>query len=122
VNLSDERPKASAQSEPAGDVSSPGDHRSEPQEKRVDPRAPIDEPASVKILHPATTSHERMDGRAVNLSRSGLKLRVPEPLLPGTVVQVRFLDRIALGEIRYCIPTGTEFYVGVRFQDVMEMP
>jgi hypothetical protein len=122
VSLRDERPKPSAQSEPAGDVSSPEDLAPESREKRVDPRAPIDEPASVKILHPATTSGDRMDGRAVNLSRSGLKLRVPEPMLPGTVVQVRFLDRIALGEIRYCIPTGSEFYVGVRFQDVMEIP
>jgi hypothetical protein len=49
-------------------------------------------------------------------------LRVPAAMLPGTMVQVRFLDRIALGEIRYCIPVASEYYVGVRFQDVMEMP
>jgi PilZ domain len=104
VSLSDERPI------PEG------------EERRVDPRAPIDEPASAKILHPAVSSSDRVDGRVVNLSRSGLKLRLPLPMLPGTIVQVRFMDRIALGEIRYCIPTGSEFYVGVRFQDVMEMP
>ena len=91
-------------------------------ERRVDPRAPIDEPASAKILHPAVSASDRVDGRVVNLSRSGLKLRVPSPMLPGTIVQVRFLERIALGEIRYCIPTGSEYYVGVRFQDVMELP
>jgi PilZ domain len=82
----------------------------------------MDEPASAKILHPAVTASDRVDGRLVNLSRSGLKLRVPAPMLPGTIVQVRFMDRIALGEIRYCIPTGSEYYVGVRFQDVMDMP
>jgi hypothetical protein len=122
VSLSDERPKPLARSAPTGDVSSPEGHAPEQSERRVDPRAPLDEPAAIKILHPAATSGDRMDGRAVNLSRSGLKLRVPQPMLPGTMVQVRFMDRIALGEIRYCIPTGPEFYVGVRFQDVMEMP
>jgi len=81
----------------------------------------MDEPASAKVLHPAVTSGERVDGRLVNLSRSGLKLRLPTPMLPGTIVQVRFMDRIAMGEIRYCIPTGSEYYVGVKFQDVMEM-
>jgi hypothetical protein len=132
VSLSDERPDSPAKSAtPAGDVSSPqergpekerGPEREQEPERRVDPRAPLDEPASVKILHPVVTSGDRVEGRAVNLSRSGLKLRIPEPMLPGTMVQVRFMDRIALGEIRYCIPTGAEFYVGVRFQDVMEMP
>ena len=82
----------------------------------------MDEPASVKTLHPVVTSGDRVDGRVMNLSRSGLKLRVPKPMLPGTMVQVRFKDKIALGEIRYCIPVGAEYYVGVRFQDVMEVP
>jgi hypothetical protein len=83
----------------------------------------MDEPASVKTLHPvATSGGDRLDGRLVNLSRSGLKLRVPKPMLPGTMVQVRFMDKIALGEIRYCIPIGSDYYVGVRFQDVMEVP
>jgi len=138
VSLNDERPDSPAKSAtPAGDVSSPQERspekvrgpekercleREQEPERRVDPRAPLDEPASVKILHPVVTSGDRVEGRAVNLSRSGLKLRIPEPMLPGTMVQVRFMDRIALGEIRYCIPTGAEFYVGVRFQDVMEMP
>ena len=120
MSLSDERPDSPARSAtPAGDVSSPKEQGSE---RRIDPRAPLDEPASVKIVHPVITSGDRVEGRAVNLSKSGLKLRIPEPMLPGTMVQVRFMDRIALGEIRYCIPTGMEFYVGVRFQDVMEMP
>jgi hypothetical protein len=123
VSLSDERPVPPAQSAKlAGDVSSPEGKVPESPERRLDPRAPLDEPASVKILHPVVTSGDRLEGRAVNLSRSGLKLRIPEPMLPGTMVQVRFMDRIALGEIRYCIPTGQDFYVGVRFQDVMEMP
>lgn len=123
MSLNDKRPKPYAlPPTPAANVSSPEGQTAERRERRADPRAPLDQPATVKILHPRATLDDRVDGRVVNLSRSGLKLRVASPMLPGSMVQVRFMERIALGEIRYCIPTGPDYYVGVRFQDVMEMP
>ena len=48
----------------------------------------------------------------------GLKLQVPEFIHPGTAIQIRLKRTIALAEVRYCHPAGTEFHVGVRLQDV----
>jgi hypothetical protein len=76
----------------------------------------------VKILNPMTSAAGRLDGRVVNISKNGLRLRVSEAMLPGTIVQVRFMDRIAFGEVRYCIASSSDYSIGVRFQEVMDIP
>ena len=86
------------------------------EERRRDFRVPLDVSASLKAINPL--SAERSAIRIIDASPGGLKLRVPEFLNPGTSIQIRLKRTIALAEVRYCHPVGTEFHVGVRLQDV----
>jgi hypothetical protein len=70
----------------------------------------------MKILNPMSPG--RLEIRVLETSAHGLRLRVPQFLSPGTAIQVRLKDSVTLAEVRYCRPTGAEFYVGVWIQDV----
>ena len=89
------------------------------EERRADPRHPVDEPATVKVLNPLQTA-PRSPARIVEMSRGGMRLRMNQSLMPGTLLQIRFMGKLALAEVRYCEPAGEEFYAGVRFQDVLD--
>ena len=56
----------------------------------------------------------------LNLSNEGLKLRVHEPLHPGTMVQVQVRNKIVLGEVRYCLSAGADFHIGIQIRDVFQ--
>jgi hypothetical protein len=79
-------------------------------------RKAIDTPATMKILNPMSPG--RLEIRVLETSTHGLRLRVPKFLSPGTAIQIRLKDSVTLAEVRYCRPTGAEFYVGVWVQDV----
>jgi hypothetical protein len=74
----------------------------------------------MKLFNPA--SPVRTDIYVLEVSKGGMKLRVPEALEPGTVVQIRLKDAFALAEVRYCIKVGTELHVGVRLQEFLPKP
>jgi hypothetical protein len=69
----------------------------------------------MKVLQPVGPSTQI---RVLDISRSGLKISVPEPLAPGTVIQIHMKAAVAFAEVRFCAPQGEEFHAGVRFQDV----
>jgi len=81
----------------------------------------MNERALVKILDPLSTACERFEARVVTWAEPYLTLRLQQPILVPTVVQVRFHGRIALGEIQECFEAGGEFEIRVQFQDVMSM-
>ena len=72
------------------------------------------------VLHPLSTA--RIDVRVLDVSKDGLRLRVPEFLQPGSVIQVRLESSIALGEVRYCRAAHGGFDAGIQLQDVFENP
>jgi hypothetical protein len=84
-------------------------------ERRQDARVPTDEPARMKVLQPLGPNTEI---RVLDVSRSGLKIEVPEFLAPGTVIQIHMKAAIAFAEVRFCTVRGDAFQAGVRFQDV----
>jgi hypothetical protein len=86
------------------------------EDRRRDRRTPVDTPASMRILNPL--SGARIDIHVLDVSDHGLKLSVPHFLSPGTGIQVRLKNTIAMAEVRYCRPMGAEFHVGVWIQDV----
>jgi hypothetical protein len=51
-----------------------------------------------------------------------MKLLVPQPLEPGTVIQVRSQKRFVLAEVRYCLPHAEKFAVGVEVTAVFDLP
>jgi hypothetical protein len=85
-------------------------------ERRRDLRFPTDDPASLLGMNPVQT--ERQSVRVRNVSRSGMRLWVPEPLTPGSIIQLRCKALLFTGEVRYCREAQEGYYVGVRVEDV----
>ena len=86
------------------------------KERRREVRSRVDAPATRQKLDPG--SPDRSDIRVLDVSKSGLRLGVPELIEPGTMVQIRLKNTVALGEVRYCCPVGDRFHVGVQFTNV----
>ncbi len=67
-------------------------------ETRREPRIPIE--ISARLSTP--DSPDAIPAKVVDLSRSGLGLKVPRPLHQGTGVVVQLQSGIAFGEVRHC--------------------
>lgn len=64
----------------------------------------------------------QVQGHLLNASEDGMKLLLPQPLEPGTVIQVRSQKRFVLAEVRYCLPHADKFAVGVEVTAVFDLP
>ena len=84
-------------------------------ERRRHPRVATDDPATVQILHPFSAGI--WDVRIVDVSKSGLRAHTPKSLPPGSLIKVRMQCSVGCGDVRYCIPAESGFYVGVRLHD-----
>jgi hypothetical protein len=84
--------------------------------RRKYPRFPTDEPAVLRVLQPAVS--ERASVRVVDVSNEGLGLTVERELDLGVMIQVLMNGLIALGQVRYCRPSGPFFHAGVQLTDV----
>ncbi len=80
-------------------------------ERRRHARSACDIAAHIYVLSPAATGTE---GRVVQTSEAGLKIRLPKALLVGSLVQIRTRHEIYMGEVRHCQNTIAGFEVGVR--------
>lgn len=63
-----------------------------------------------------------LKGQLLDSSEDGLKLLLPQPLEPGTVIQVRSQKQVVLAEVRYCLPHTDKFAVGVEVTAVFDFP
>jgi hypothetical protein len=108
------REKALRPKSPAG-----GQGRGHSIERRKHIRTPLDAPVR---LRPMDGSAPMIEGRIVNVSKNGFKLKLPHALQPGLTVQARIGGRIVMAEVRYSIPAGEEFHVGLEIQDVFPIP
>jgi len=86
-------------------------------ERRTEVRVAVNSPARIKGLDPLTSIGPSTTGQVLDASENGLKLKVARAFFPGAVVQVRFQDRIVLGTVRYCVPSGDEFHIGVQLKE-----
>jgi len=86
-------------------------------ERRSETRFPADDSAIVTILQ--GVSHPRLECRILNTSKDGLHLRLPVPIEPGALIQVRQKGAITMAEVRYCIPAGSGFHIGARILSTM---
>jgi len=91
--------------------------RSSQTEKETYPRsrALYKKSAVLRVLNPF--SFDYWNGRILDLSNRRLRLHVPAGVLPGSLVKVRMMDAIAVGDARYCVPAPDGFCVGVRLRD-----
>jgi hypothetical protein len=89
-------------------------------DKRREPRYPVSKVSIVHPVHPV--ERLRLHAYVMDLSSSGMKLRVERPLDPCTQVQVLLEDVIIFGEVRHCTESEGRYNVGVLVLDVLSPP
>lgn len=90
------------------------------REKRREPRYPVSKTGIVHPVHPI--ERLRLQAYVMDLSSSGMKLRVERPLDRGTQLQVLLEDVIIFGEVRHCTESEGRYNVGVLVLDVLTPP
>src|SRR5580692_9209014 len=87
-------------------------------EYRREPRYKVAEPATITVCHPAHSREIR--GAVVNVSRSGCRVRTPEPVYCGADVLILVKRAAFFGTVRSCRTTaeGT-FDIGLRIDRVV---
>jgi len=80
-------------------------------ERRSHARSACNIAARIYVLSPAEM---RIEGRVVETSQAGLRVRLPKALLLGSLVQIRTRDAIYMGEVRHCQNTNAGFEAGLR--------
>jgi hypothetical protein len=86
-------------------------------ELRREPRFVVTDPVRVTVL--GLTGYPRLDGRASNLSRSGLSLVLPSRIPAGTEVTVELGGAVISGRIRYSKKAGDGVRTGVSIDAVL---
>lgn len=69
----------------------------------------------MRVIRPDCS--ELSNVKVLDVSKEGFKLLVPQPLDPGSTVQIRLKTAIALAEVRYCVPCGESYHAGVLILD-----
>ena len=88
-------------------------------ERRSEPRELVREPAMLQVLRPQGGVRVRV--HILDASISGLGMLTPVALPPGALVQVRLVGSVVLmGDVRYSVRCGQEFYTGIRIEDVAD--
>jgi hypothetical protein len=89
-------------------------------ERRREPRVPVDTPARIKCLSPLMSTGPSLRATIVELSRSGMKLRMNRHFELGELVQVIVPEMFYLGTIRYCHRAGAQFEAGIRLTEKIQ--
>lgn len=88
-------------------------------ERRSEPRQLVREPAMLQVLRPQ--SGERVRVHILDASIRGIGMLTPVALTLGALVQIRLVGSVVLmGEVRYSVRCGKEFFTGIRIEDVAD--
>ncbi len=88
-------------------------------EMRKEPRYKTEEAITFQTLNPF--SPDRYPGHLADVSRGGMKLRIPVRVECGTLIKISLKSMIAFGEVRYCAPMGDEFHFGVQISQTVQI-
>ena len=72
--------------------------------------------ARIKVLDPITSLGPSGPAYLLNASPRSLHVRVTRSIFIGALVHVRSSVGLAFGHVRYCIPAGSEFQIGVKLE------
>lgn len=84
-------------------------------EKRRYPRLTTDEPAVIQLLAPFVPDH--WDVRIVDVSKGGVRILTPRPLIAESLIRVQMKFSIACGDVRHCSPAANGYHAGIRLHD-----
>jgi hypothetical protein len=79
-------------------------------ERRQSPRAPACLPATLTLLAEPSV---QVQVTVEDLSGAGARIRVPDRLAAGTLVQLVMEDSLYLGEVMYCVAKEGELRAGL---------
>jgi PilZ domain-containing protein len=85
-------------------------------DRRSEARYPTQDPAELEIL-PGPT--QTLYGTILDVSRSGLKISLPQRIDRGRQVKVKLHGNVIFGEVRYCRAVSGSFQIGIRIQDLV---
>jgi hypothetical protein len=63
---------------------------------------------------PYVSEPQTFSARVLDVSKSGMSLRLSAPIAPGTLVQIELKSVVASGEVRHCRKDGEEYSVGIQ--------
>jgi hypothetical protein len=86
------------------------------EELAGNPRINSNTAARIKMLDPLTSVGPAAPAHLLNASPQSLHVRVSRSMLIGTLVHVRSVLGHTFGRVRYCIPAGCEFQIGVKLE------
>jgi PilZ domain-containing protein len=80
-------------------------------ERRREPRLPCE--GEARIIDTASRL-ELGEGIITDISPSGAAVYVYCPLIAGTIIELQQGEIVYHGEIRYCVPSGPDFRLGIQ--------
>jgi hypothetical protein len=86
-------------------------------ERRSHPRTATREQGWMQVIEPPRLGASEV--RILDVSREGMSLRTQQHVVPGCKIKVRRGSMIVFGEVRYCVPSGSEFQAGIQIQEVL---
>jgi PilZ domain len=85
-------------------------------DRRTEARYPAREPAELEALFSSTGP---IYGTILDVSRSGLRIALPQRVDRGEQVKVKLRESVIFGEVRYCRAASGIFHAGIRIQDLV---
>lgn len=61
---------------------------------------------SARVVVPYVSEPQTFSAHVLDVSKSGMRLRLSAPIAPGTLVQVELKSVVASGEVRHCRKDG----------------
>ena len=68
---------------------------------------------------PFLSEPRTFNARVLDVSKSGMRLKLSAPLTPGTLVQVELKSLVATGAVRHCRKAGEEYSMGIQLDAVV---
>ena len=91
----------------------------EQADRRSEARYPTQDPAELELLPNPT---EPIYGTILDVSRSGLRVALPQRITRGEQVKVKLHGNVIFGEVRYCRAVSAGFQIGIRIHDLVRPP
>lgn len=85
-------------------------------DNRSEPRLAADREIAITILGKPPSRHPAL---VKNRSGSGLGLLVAVEIPPGTALRIELGDDLVLGEVMYCRPMESGWFVGVQLEQML---
>ncbi len=86
-------------------------------ERRKEPRLKVKQPVTLTVLD--AKSRRLIEACVLDISGSGLQLRLPIPVPCGMAVKIEGGDTLMLGEVCRCEPAGGAYAAGVQVSQTL---